>query len=93
MSGAFLLNIPRVWQWLSVSFDRLDRVAEFFDKTETRTNFPNAFRILKVILTILVLIHWNACLFFWISYGIGFQSDGWVYNNTDPKLTTQYIYR
>ena len=28
---------------------RLDRMFEFFNKTETRTNFPNAFRITKVI--------------------------------------------
>lgn len=65
---------------------------EFFDKTETRTNFPNAFRITKVVLYILVLIHWNACLFFALSFFIGFETDGWVYQGS-PKLATQYIYR
>ncbi|QQP38424.1 Cyclic nucleotidegated cation channellike, partial [Caligus rogercresseyi] len=33
---------------------RLDRTIEFFEKTETRTNFPNAFRITKVVLSILL---------------------------------------
>ncbi|CAB4067191.1 CNGA3 [Lepeophtheirus salmonis] len=70
---------------------RLDRTVEFFEKTETRTNFPNAFRITKVVLSILVLIHWNACIFFAISFAIGFGVDGWVYQGS-PNLATQYIY-
>ena len=57
------------------------RMAEFFEKTETRTNFPNAFRITRVVLYILILIHWNAAIFFWVSFSIGFGSDMWVYNN------------
>ena len=52
---------------------------EFFNKTESRTNFPNAFRITKVVLYILILIHWNACVFFAISFAIGFNTDTWVY--------------
>ena len=56
-------------------------MAEFFEKTETRTNFPNAFRITRVVLYILILIHWNAAIFFWVSFSIGFASDMWVYNN------------
>lgn len=44
---------------------------------------------------ILVLIHWNACLYFAISYAIGFGTDNWVYNITGPRnetLAHQYIY-
>ena len=71
---------------------------EFFERTETRTNSPNAFRIcqagrklifstlneiilkhLQVVLLILIIIHWNACIFFMISYRIGFGTDRWVY--------------
>jgi len=70
---------------------RFDRLAEYFEKTETRTNFPNAFRITRVVLYILVLIHWNACFFFAISFYIGFETDGWVYQGS-PNFTTQYIY-
>ena len=58
---------------------RFDRMVEFFEKTETRTNFPNAFRITRVILYILVLIHWNACVYFALSWKIGFAVDAWVY--------------
>ncbi|XP_076347870.1 cyclic nucleotide-gated channel alpha-3-like [Tachypleus tridentatus] len=75
---------------------RWHRMLEFFDRTETRTNFPYAFRITKLIFYILVIIHWNACIYFSVSYCIGFGSDGWVYKNvSEPKFSTfrhQYIY-
>ncbi|XP_028164639.1 cyclic nucleotide-gated cation channel subunit A-like, partial [Ostrinia furnacalis] len=76
-----LFRLPRMWEW--------------FDRTETATSYPNAFRICKVVMAILVLIHWNACLYFAISYAIGFGSDNWVYNLTGPRnesLAHQYIY-
>ena len=50
---------------------RIDRMFEFFDKTESRTTFPNAFRITKVIIQTMIIIHWNACVYFSISYAIG----------------------
>ncbi|KAL7044210.1 hypothetical protein ACKWTF_001828 [Chironomus riparius] len=76
-----LLRLPRMWEW--------------FERTETATGYPNAFRICKVVLAILVLIHWNACLYFAISYAQGFGSDNWVYNlngTQNASLTRQYIY-
>ncbi|XP_033610303.1 cyclic nucleotide-gated cation channel subunit A isoform X2 [Cryptotermes secundus] len=81
-----------------VRFNRLirfPRMSEFFDRTETRTGYPNVFRICKVVLAILVLIHWNACFYFAISYVIGFGSDNWVYNingGRNSTLSRQYIY-
>lgn len=48
-----------------------------------------------MVLAILVLIHWNACLYFAISYWLGFGVDNWVYNLNGPKngtLSRQYIY-
>ncbi|XP_024081280.1 cyclic nucleotide-gated cation channel subunit A isoform X2 [Cimex lectularius] len=74
---------------------RLPRMMEFFDRTETRTGYPNSFRICKVVFAIIVLIHWNACFYFAISYAIGFGTDNWVYNLTGTKnssLSRQYIY-
>ncbi|KAG8198004.1 hypothetical protein JTE90_001844 [Oedothorax gibbosus] len=74
---------------------RFHRLLEFFDRTETRTNFPYAFRIAKLVFYILVIIHWNACLYFAVSYSIGFGSDSWVYNMTTPRFSSlrhQYIY-
>lgn len=75
---------------------RAYRMQEFSDRTEARTNFPYAFRIAKLIFLILVIIHWNACLYFAVSYAIGFGTDNWVYKNISlPVYSTlrhQYIY-
>lgn len=58
---------------------RFHRLAQFFERTESATNFPFIFRISKLVFYILVIIHWNACIYFTISYVIGFGSDHWVY--------------
>ena len=70
---------------------RIDRMFEFFDKTESRTTFPNAFRITKVIIYILLLIHVNACIFFAVSFTVGFDTDTFVYQG-NPALLSQYLY-
>ncbi|XP_057204807.1 cyclic nucleotide gated channel subunit alpha 2a isoform X1 [Triplophysa rosa] len=75
---------------------RFSRLFEFFDRTETRTSCPNVFRICNLVLYILVIIHWNACIYFAISKSLGFGSDQWVYPNTsDPEfgtLSRGYVY-
>lgn len=75
---------------------RLSRLFEFFERTETRTGYPNAFRICKLVLYILVIIHWNACGYYSFSKVLGLGSDSWVYPNaSDPEfgsLTRSYIY-
>ncbi|XP_059263800.1 cyclic nucleotide-gated cation channel alpha-3 isoform X2 [Mustela nigripes] len=72
------------------------RLFEFFNRTETRTNYPNLFRIGNLVLYILVIIHWNACIYFAISKFIGFGTDSWVYPNiSNPeygRLSRKYIY-
>ncbi|KAM8753525.1 cyclic nucleotide-gated channel alpha-2 isoform 2-T3 [Rhynchonycteris naso] len=82
-----------------VRFNRLlhfARMFEFFDRTETRTSYPNIFRISNLLLYILIIIHWNACIYYAISKSIGFGVDTWVYPNiTDPEygyLAREYIY-
>ncbi|CAB1352714.1 unnamed protein product, partial [Coregonus sp. 'balchen'] len=65
-------------------FNRLlhfPRMFEFFDRTETCTNYPNIFHICNLVLYILVIIHWNACIYFAISKSLGFGSDTCVYPN------------
>uniref|UniRef100_A0A8D2LPX4 Cyclic nucleotide gated channel subunit alpha 2 n=1 Tax=Varanus komodoensis TaxID=61221 RepID=A0A8D2LPX4_VARKO len=75
---------------------RFSRMFEFFDRTETRTSYPNIFRICNLVMYILVIIHWNACIYYAISKAIGFGEDTWVYPNvSDPEygyLTREYIY-
>ena len=65
---------------------KIERMFQFFDKTETSTNFPNAFRILKIVFYILVLIHWNACVYFTVSFYIGFNTDSWVYQVGSERI-------
>ncbi|KAM8904595.1 cyclic nucleotide-gated channel alpha-3-like [Spinachia spinachia] len=83
-------------EWRFNRLFRLARLFEFFDRTETRTNFPNIFRIANLVLYIIIIIHWNGCLYFAISKVLGFGSDTWVYpDGNDPefnRLARQYIY-
>uniref|UniRef100_A0A3B4C7T0 Cyclic nucleotide-binding domain-containing protein n=1 Tax=Pygocentrus nattereri TaxID=42514 RepID=A0A3B4C7T0_PYGNA len=75
---------------------KMSRLFEFFDRTETRTNYPNIFRISNLVLYILIIIHWNACIFYAISKTIGFGTDTWVYPNISHpeygRLARKYIY-
>ncbi|XP_048840675.1 cyclic nucleotide-gated cation channel-like isoform X1 [Brienomyrus brachyistius] len=74
---------------------RFPRMFEFFDRTETRTNYPNIFRICNLILYILVIIHWNACIYYAISKSLGFGSDNWVYPNitsSEESLSLSYVF-
>ncbi|XP_071848017.1 cyclic nucleotide-gated channel cone photoreceptor subunit alpha-like isoform X2 [Apostichopus japonicus] len=81
---------------------RVPRLLEFFDRTETVSNFPNLFRVVNLLLYILIIIHWNACFYFAISTKIGFCKDNWVYKPNEScengggaewdKLSRQYIY-
>ncbi|XP_061698453.1 cyclic nucleotide-gated cation channel alpha-4 [Syngnathoides biaculeatus] len=75
---------------------RTPRLSEALDRMETRTSYPNTFRITKLMIYIFVLIHWNACLYFALSNYIGFGSDGWVYPNiSNPVFAStrrQYFY-
>jgi Ion transport protein len=44
-----------------------------------RCNLNQAFRIGNLILTIIVIIHLNGCIYYAISKSIGLASDNWVY--------------
>ena len=62
---------------------RAHRISTFFDKTDSRSNFPYAFRASQLMLYILLSFHWNACFYYQVSAWIGFCADKWVYvNNT-----------
>uniref|UniRef100_A0A915DP61 Cyclic nucleotide-binding domain-containing protein n=1 Tax=Ditylenchus dipsaci TaxID=166011 RepID=A0A915DP61_9BILA len=88
----------------ALRFNRLlrqERIQKFMEQTETRSSFPNAFRVGVVVWYIAVIIHWNACFYFWISEWIGLGSDAWVYGERNTQslpdgvndtLTRRYIY-
>ena len=79
---------------------KLYRLKEFSDRTESYSRFPHTFRVFSLIHNLLVIIHWNACVYFLLSWYIGYGQDEWVYpvwNTTGYEeqwgtLTRQYIY-
>ncbi|CAL8377745.1 unnamed protein product [Gadus morhua 'NCC'] len=75
---------------------RFNRMLEFFQRTETRTNFPNLLRISNLVMYIVIIIHWNACLYYSVSKAIGFGSDRFVYpdpiNPEFGRLVRKYAY-
>lgn len=76
-------------------FLRSSRLLEALDRMETRTAYPNVFRIAKLMILIFILIHWNACCYFALSKYIGFGNDDWVYNiprHEHNSTRRQYFY-
>ncbi|KAM6971966.1 cyclic nucleotide gated channel subunit alpha 1a [Aplochiton taeniatus] len=69
---------------------RISRMMEFFTITETKTNYPNIFRISNLVMYIIIIIHWNACLYYSFSKSIGFGSDEWVYPALDDPDDPEY---
>ncbi|XP_036890052.1 cGMP-gated cation channel alpha-1 [Sturnira hondurensis] len=94
-----LLYFKLGWNYPEIRLNRLLRIArmfEFFQRTETRTNYPNIFRISNLVMYIVIIIHWNACVYYSISKAIGFGNDTWVYPDiNDPefgRLARKYVY-
>nr|7N15_A Chain A, Cyclic nucleotide-gated cation channel [Caenorhabditis elegans]7N15_B Chain B, Cyclic nucleotide-gated cation channel [Caenorhabditis elegans]7N15_C Chain C, Cyclic nucleotide-gated cation channel [Caenorhabditis elegans]7N15_D Chain D, Cyclic nucleotide-gated cation channel [Caenorhabditis elegans]7N16_A Chain A, Cyclic nucleotide-gated cation channel [Caenorhabditis elegans]7N16_B Chain B, Cyclic nucleotide-gated cation channel [Caenorhabditis elegans]7N16_C Chain C, Cyclic nucl len=80
---------------------RYKRVRNCLERTETRSSMPNAFRVVVVVWYIVIIIHWNACLYFWISEWIGLGTDAWVYGHLNKQslpdditdtLLRRYVY-
>lgn len=86
---------------------RLNRLLKFYrfwyflDRFESRTKYPNIFRLASLSQFILLAIHWNACIYFLLSRHLGYGSNQWVYpgvegqlNLTDAYLSTtrKYVY-
>lgn len=65
---------------------RLGRLMQFLSRTEERSSYPNTTRIVTLVVYILIIIHWNACIFFQLSNWIGFGDDPWVYPSIDETL-------
>ncbi|KAE9553379.1 hypothetical protein FO519_003389 [Halicephalobus sp. NKZ332] len=80
---------------------RKERVSRFMEQTETRSSMPNVFRVSSVVWYIAIIIHWNACFYFFISQSIGLGNDNWVYGSKNIQslptgiqdtLARRYIY-
>ncbi|XP_059349972.1 cyclic nucleotide-gated cation channel alpha-4 [Ammospiza nelsoni] len=70
---------------------RVPRLFEAFDRCETRTGWPNAFRMAKLMLYLLLGIHWHACLYFALSARLGLGADPWVCPSS-PRLLRRYLH-
>ncbi|XP_041326257.1 cyclic nucleotide-gated cation channel alpha-4 [Pyrgilauda ruficollis] len=57
---------------------RVPRLFEAFDRCETRTAWPNVFRMAKLMLYLLLGIHWHGCLYLALSARLGLGADPWV---------------
>ncbi len=84
---------------LCIKIFKAYRLLEFYNITENRTHYPNLCRVVFLVHNILLIIHWNACIYYIISKKIGFGTDQWVYpfpNNTTSDCvitpTNSYIY-
>ncbi|NXE70335.1 CNGA4 protein, partial [Calcarius ornatus] len=70
---------------------RAPRLFEAFDRCETRTGWPNAFRMAKLMLYLLLGIHWHACLYFALSARLGLGTDPWVCPGS-PRPLRRYLH-
>lgn len=84
---------------------KMPRLSEFVDRAETRTSYPNFFRVIVLVLYILLIVHTNGCVYFGLSRWIKYHykdNDRWVYPPTGVgweknetitnELSRQYIY-
>ncbi|KAG8172860.1 hypothetical protein JTE90_015439, partial [Oedothorax gibbosus] len=83
-----LCLLPLDILYLSIGFNsvlrcfrlvKIYRFWAFLDRTERHTNYPNVFRALNLTHYVLVIFHWNACLYHIIAKNGGFGSDDWFF--------------
>lgn len=81
-----LCLLPLDVLYLSIGFNsilrcfrlvKIYRFWAFLDRTERHTNYPNVFRALSLTHYLLVIFHWNACLYHIIATNGGFGSREW----------------
>lgn len=83
--------------YVELRFNRLIQIGRILEcrlKIETRTGLPFLFRIVYLIILILVIMHWNGCLYYILSRYIGFDTNQWVFSKTSYEanhLSTKYI--
>ncbi|XP_025834701.1 cyclic nucleotide-gated cation channel alpha-3-like [Agrilus planipennis] len=96
-----LCLLPLDFLYLSIGFNsilrsfrlvKIYRFWAFMDRTERHTNYPNLFRSTSLIHYLLVIFHWNGCLFHIIHKNNGFGSKNWVYSDSENSdVVKQYL--
>uniref|UniRef100_A0A7E4V4J5 Ion_trans domain-containing protein n=1 Tax=Panagrellus redivivus TaxID=6233 RepID=A0A7E4V4J5_PANRE len=62
---------------------KIHRVSDFLERTEIRTNFPNMFRLFRLICICFVIFHWNGCFYFLVSIAYKYENlnvDDWAFS-------------
>lgn len=96
-----LCLLPLDFMYLSIGCNsilrcfRLVKIYRFWamlDRTERHTNYPNSFRAIGLIHYLLVIFHWNACLYFIISKKIGNNSRSWGHPFDEEDKLRNYLH-
>jgi len=74
-----MLRFPR--------FLKTYRVCQHYYIVESRTVYPNVWRVLNLIHILIILAHWFGCFYFLISEAEGFKGD-WVYPYQPGEYST-----
>ncbi|XP_063980264.1 uncharacterized protein LOC135164119 isoform X2 [Diachasmimorpha longicaudata] len=80
-----MLRFPR--------FLKVYRVYNYYYMVESRTVYPNLWRVVNLIHILLILAHWFGCFYYLLSEAEGFQGD-WVYPYRPGEyatLTRKYL--
>ncbi|XP_063702551.1 cyclic nucleotide-gated cation channel alpha-3 [Culicoides brevitarsis] len=96
-----LCLLPLDFLYLSIGYNsilrsfrlvKIYRFWAFMDRTERHTNYPNLFRSTSLIHYLLVIFHWNGCLYHIIYKNNGFGSKNWVYHDSESAdVVKQYL--
>ncbi|KAK3909882.1 Cyclic nucleotide-gated cation channel alpha-3 [Frankliniella fusca] len=96
-----LCLLPLDFLYLSIGFNsvlrgfrlvKIYRFWAFMDRTERHTNYPNLFRSTSLIHYLLVIFHWNGCLYHIVYKNNGFGSKNWVFGDHDSgDVVKQYL--
>ncbi|XP_046746693.1 cyclic nucleotide-gated cation channel alpha-3 isoform X1 [Diprion similis] len=96
-----LCLLPLDFLYLSIGFNsilrsfrlvKIYRFWAFMDRTERHTNYPNLFRSTSLIHYLLVIFHWNGCLYHLICKNNGFGSKNWVFGDSETAdVVKQYL--
>ncbi|KAL7025136.1 hypothetical protein ACKWTF_013359 [Chironomus riparius] len=96
-----LCLLPLDFLYLSIGFNsilrsfrlvKIYRFWAFMDRTERHTNYPNLFRSTSLIHYLLVIFHWNGCLYHIINKNNGFGSKNWVFSDSESvDVVKQYL--
>lgn len=64
----------------------------FMDRTERHTNYPNLFRAISLIHNLLMIFHWNGCVYHIVYKNNGFGSKNWVFSDSETAdVVKQYL--